>query len=99
MTNKSRILQIPAWLSYFKERYFWVWRGLKNASIRMYLSNSVIPDGGMFHSFELKEKPSPPVGEQAEDAFGDRPDFEDVGNIDRAILNIGKEDVDNNIGC
>lgn len=43
---------------------------------------------------ELKEKPSQPVGEQAEAAFGGKPDFEDVGTIDRAILNIGREDVD-----
>jgi predicted amino acid racemase/arginase family enzyme len=42
---------------------------------------------------ELKEKPSVPVGETAEDAFGGKPEFIDKGERDRAILNIGREDV------
>lgn len=43
---------------------------------------------------ELKRKPSLPVGERAEDAFGSRPVFEDRGEIDRALLNVGREDID-----
>jgi predicted amino acid racemase/arginase family enzyme len=42
---------------------------------------------------ELKEKPSVPVGETAENAFGGKPEFVDKGQRDRAILNIGREDV------
>jgi len=42
---------------------------------------------------ELKEKPSLPVGEIGEDAFGVENAFEDKGNIIRGILNIGREDV------
>ena len=43
---------------------------------------------------ELKEKPSLPIGERSEDAFGRAPEFVDRGDVDRAILNIGREDVD-----
>jgi predicted amino acid racemase len=43
---------------------------------------------------ELKKKPSVPVGERGEDAFGHLPDFEDHGERLRALLNIGHEDVD-----
>jgi predicted amino acid racemase len=42
---------------------------------------------------ELKKKPSTPVGERSEDAFGRLPDFEERGDILRALLNIGREDV------
>ena len=42
---------------------------------------------------ELKEKPSMPIGETGEDAFGGKPHFIDKGERDRAILNIGREDV------
>ncbi len=42
---------------------------------------------------ELKRKPSVPLGERAEDAFGHLPAFEDRGEILRALLNIGREDV------
>ena len=42
---------------------------------------------------ELKEKPSVPIGETGEDAFGGKPEFVDKGERDRAILNIGREDV------
>jgi predicted amino acid racemase/arginase family enzyme len=42
---------------------------------------------------ELKEKPSVPVGETGEDAFGGKPKFVDKGERVRAILNIGREDV------
>ena len=43
---------------------------------------------------ELKTKPSKPYGEIAQDAFGHIPVFKDKGNIRRAILAIGKQDVD-----
>jgi predicted amino acid racemase len=53
-------------------------------------------DAFLLHAevLELKEKPSAPVGERAEDAFGHLPAFEDHGAVDRAILNVGREDVD-----
>ncbi|MCJ7519877.1 MAG: hypothetical protein MUO42_09450, partial [Anaerolineaceae bacterium] len=43
---------------------------------------------------ELKTKPSKPDGEIAQDAFGHIPSFKDEGNMRRAILAIGKQDVD-----
>ena len=43
---------------------------------------------------ELQHKPSVPVGERSEDAFGERHDFEDRGVRPRALLNVGREDVD-----
>ncbi len=43
---------------------------------------------------ELKEKPSYPEGEIGMDAFGKKPSFEDKGPMLRAILAIGKQDVD-----
>lgn len=43
---------------------------------------------------ELKTKPSLPVGECSEDAFGRWPLFEDRGDIRRALLNVGREDID-----
>jgi predicted amino acid racemase len=43
---------------------------------------------------ERKLKPSVPIGETAEDAFGRRPAFEDQGKRVRALLNVGREDVD-----
>lgn len=43
---------------------------------------------------ELRKKPSMPVGERCEDAFGALPAFEDRGEILRALLNVGREDVD-----
>ncbi len=39
-------------------------------------------------------KPSMPIGDVGVDAFGNVPVFEDVGDIDRAIIAIGKQDVD-----
>jgi predicted amino acid racemase len=45
---------------------------------------------------ELKRKASVPHGERSEDAFGRRPLFEDRGEILRALLNVGREDVDIN---
>lgn len=43
---------------------------------------------------ELKTKPSRPLGECSEDAFGRRPQFEDRGDMRRALLNVGREDID-----
>ena len=43
---------------------------------------------------ELKRKPSVPIGERCEDAFGTLPVFEDRGPVLRALLNLGREDVD-----
>lgn len=43
---------------------------------------------------ELKGKPSHPEGQIGMDAFGKKPTFEDLGNRQRAILAIGKQDVD-----
>jgi predicted amino acid racemase len=42
---------------------------------------------------ERKEKPSLPIGERSEDAFGRVPVFVDHGDVERAIVNIGREDV------
>lgn len=52
-------------------------------------------DAFLLHAeiIELKEKPSVPIGETGEDAFGGKPVFVDRGERDRAILNIGREDV------
>ncbi len=43
---------------------------------------------------ELKTKPSRPYGEIAQDAFGHIPVFEDKGNMRRAILALGRQDID-----
>ncbi|MCI7145279.1 MAG: ornithine racemase Orr [Clostridiales bacterium] len=43
---------------------------------------------------ELQEKPSLPIGEVGKDAFGNVPEYEDRGIIKRAILAVGKQDVD-----
>lgn len=43
---------------------------------------------------ELKEKPSLPIGEVGVDAFGEKPFYEDRGIIKRAIIGIGKQDID-----
>lgn len=43
---------------------------------------------------ELKEKQSVPIGETGVDAFGNKPVYEDRGIIKRAILAVGKQDVD-----
>jgi predicted amino acid racemase len=43
---------------------------------------------------ELKTKPSKPYGEIAQDAFGYIPVYEDKGNMRRAILALGMQDVD-----
>jgi len=42
---------------------------------------------------ELKRKPSAPIGERSEDAFGHQTAFENHGDIDRALVNIGREEI------
>lgn len=43
---------------------------------------------------ELKEKQSVPIGETGVDAFGNRPVYEDRGVIKRAIIAVGRQDID-----
>ncbi len=43
---------------------------------------------------ESKLKPSLPYGEVCQNAFGDKPEFADIGNINRIIVGIGEQDVD-----
>jgi predicted amino acid racemase len=52
-------------------------------------------DAFLLHAevLELKRKPSRPVGERGEDAFGKRAPVEDRGAMDRALLNVGRQDV------
>lgn len=45
---------------------------------------------------ECKEKPSIPIGEIGVDAFGNKPVYEDKGILKRAILAIGKQDIEPN---
>lgn len=42
---------------------------------------------------EKKTKPSMPIGEAGQDAFGNVPVFEDKGMMSRIILNIGRQDM------
>ncbi|WP_373894491.1 alanine/ornithine racemase family PLP-dependent enzyme [Virgibacillus natechei] len=42
---------------------------------------------------ELKSKPSVPYGEIGQDAFGNRPLFQDLGQMNRAIVGFGSQDV------
>ncbi|MES9880343.1 MAG: alanine racemase [Sedimenticola sp.] len=53
-------------------------------------------DAFLLHAeiIELKRKPSLPIGRRGEDAFGGRPKFSDAGERLRALLNVGREDVD-----
>lgn len=43
---------------------------------------------------ELKEKPSVPIGNIGMDAFGQKPHFEDKGIMKRAIVAMGRQDID-----
>jgi predicted amino acid racemase len=43
---------------------------------------------------ELKEKPSIPTGTIGMDAFGNTPAYEDRGIIKRAIVGMGRQDID-----
>ncbi|SEF91874.1 Predicted amino acid racemase [Caloramator fervidus] len=45
---------------------------------------------------ELKDKPSVPIGNIGMDAFGQKPYFEDKGIMKRAIVAIGRQDIDPN---
>jgi predicted amino acid racemase len=53
-------------------------------------------DAFMLHAevLELKKKPSVPLGIRSEDAFGECPEFEERGEMLRALLNVGREDID-----
>jgi predicted amino acid racemase len=53
-------------------------------------------DAFLLHAevIEEKAKPSVPIGETSQDAFGRKPVFVDQGEQQRALLNIGREDVD-----
>lgn len=42
---------------------------------------------------EVKDKPSHPIGEIFVDAFGGRPQYEDIGIRKRALLAVGKKDI------
>ncbi|MFN7986262.1 MAG: alanine/ornithine racemase family PLP-dependent enzyme [Thermoanaerobaculia bacterium] len=42
---------------------------------------------------EVERKPSMPIGDRGQDAFGDTPEFEDRGVRLRAICNLGRQDV------
>jgi ornithine racemase len=42
---------------------------------------------------ELKRKPSTPVGDRSEDAFGHLAAFENHGETERALVNIGREEI------
>ncbi|GAH89936.1 unnamed protein product [marine sediment metagenome] len=43
---------------------------------------------------ESKLKPSLPYGDKCQNAFGDKPEFTDIGTINRVIIGIGEQDVD-----
>lgn len=43
---------------------------------------------------ELESKPSIPIGPRGQDAFGNQVEFEDRGVRKRALLNMGRQDVD-----
>lgn len=43
---------------------------------------------------ELRKKPSVPVGPRGEDAFGQLTAFANHGEAERALLNVGREDID-----
>lgn len=43
---------------------------------------------------EIKTKPSHPIGELFIDAFGNKPTYEDIGDRKRALLAIGKKDIE-----
>jgi len=53
-------------------------------------------DAFLLHAevLELKSKPSLPLGPRRQDAFGAECAFEDRGTVPRALLNVGREDVD-----
>lgn len=42
---------------------------------------------------EIKDKPSHPIGEMVVDAFGNKPEFKDIGIRKKALLGLGKKDI------
>jgi predicted amino acid racemase len=54
-----------------------------------------VQDAFLLHAevLELKRKPSLPLGERSENAFGKQLPIEDRGFMHRALLNLGREDV------
>jgi len=54
-----------------------------------------VQDAFLLHAevLELKRKPSLPRGERGENAFGRQRPVQDRGLMDRALLNVGREDV------
>jgi len=54
-----------------------------------------LQDAFLLHAelLELKRKPSLPVGQRSQDAFGKQLPVADRGPRDRALLNVGREDV------
>jgi predicted amino acid racemase len=55
-----------------------------------------VQDAFLLHAevIELKRKPSVPLGERGEDAFGRVREFVERGELTRALLDVGREDVD-----
>jgi predicted amino acid racemase len=55
-----------------------------------------VQDAFLLHAevIERKRKPSAPIGERTADAFGERRRFEERGEIERALVNVGREDAD-----
>ena len=53
-------------------------------------------DAFLLHAevIESKKKPSVPIGERAEDAFGVRRKFAERGDVQRALVNVGRQDAD-----
>lgn len=66
------------------------WMGLPES-----LTSQLCTDAFLLHAeiVDLKVKPSMPGGQTTVDAFGYAPAFEDRGEIRRAILGIGRQDV------
>jgi len=53
-------------------------------------------DAFLLHAevIECKRKPSVPIGERVPDAFGETPGFPERGSVLRALVNVGREDVE-----
>ncbi|NLB72104.1 MAG: alanine/ornithine racemase family PLP-dependent enzyme [Chloroflexi bacterium] len=58
------------------------WRGTRQDTVKV-----------VAEIIELEVKPSIPIGETGQDAFGNEPEFEDRGLRKRALLNLGRQDV------
>jgi predicted amino acid racemase len=68
---------------------------LGRETIRRTAWPGTVQDAFTLHAevLECKRKPSVPVGERGEDAFGNLLQFDDRGLRTRALLNVGREDV------